>query len=555
MKFSLLTAAIFWLVSSLSLSGMAHAGQPRDSAIDPSKDRQAGEVAPLIFWNREITVFRASYDRQSPAKRAMNAAARIETLPETGAGWKVEALDAVVGKYSGALIAINGRIVFGLMPEDLDPESGETLKAATDHAVAQLRAALESRDRQQSWRLLLRSIVLSIAATLIALSGIWLVIRVGRGALSWLERADARRGRPIAIGGINLRPPIMAVKRGAIRLFAWAAELALVYLCLTFVLMRFPYSQPWGEHLGKFLINLFGKLGAGALDSIPGLFAVLVIFLLTRIIVRLVSGVFREVEDRGAPIAWIHPDTARATRRLIVVLIWIFALIIAYPYIPGSGTDAFKGVSVLVGLMVSLGSAGLINQIMSGLVVIYSRTFKPGEYVQVGDNEGLVSEVGMLSTKIITWNREEITIPNAVVVGAKTVNYSRLATGNGDVVSTVVTIGYDAPWRQVHAMLLMAAERTPGVRKEPRPRVLQKALTDFYVEYQLVVNLERTEERAPVLSTLHAQIQDAFNEFGVQIMSPHFQSQPSNRVFVPKSQWFSEPAEVAANSGQRKTVT
>jgi small-conductance mechanosensitive channel len=202
--------------------------------------------------------------------------------------------------------------------------------------------------------------------------------------------------------------------------------------------------------------------------------------------------------------------------------------------------------------MVSLGSAGLINQMMCGLVVIYSRALKPGEYVLVGDNEGLVSEVGMLSTKIVTWKREEITIPNAVVVGTKTVNYSRLAAGNGDVVSTAVTIGYDTPWRQVHAMLLLAAERTTGVRKDPRPRVLQKALADFYVDYQLVANLERPEERVPVLSELHAQIQDAFNEFGVQIMSPHFQSQPSDRVFVPKSQWFSEPADVSANSGQRK---
>jgi small-conductance mechanosensitive channel len=205
--------------------------------------------------------------------------------------------------------------------------------------------------------------------------------------------------------------------------------------------------------------------------------------------------------------------------------------------------------------MVSLGSAGLINQIMSGLEVIYSRALKPDEFIRIGDDEGLVSEIGMLSTKIVTWKREEITIPNAVLVSTKTVNYSRLAAGNGDVISTAVTIGYDVPWRQVHAMLLLAAERTAGVRKDPRPHVIQKALADFYVEYQLVVNLNKPEERIPVLSELHAQIQDAFNEFGVQIMSPHFQSQPSGKIFVPQSQWFVEPADVSANSGQRKPVT
>jgi small-conductance mechanosensitive channel len=227
----------------------------------------------------------------------------------------------------------------------------------------------------------------------------------------------------------------------------------------------------------------------------------------------------------------------------VVVLVWIFAITVAYPYIPGSSTDAFKGVSVFVGLMISLGSAGLVNQVMSGLVVIYSRALRVGEFVRVGDDVGTVSEVGMLSTKILTRKREEITIPNAVMVGTKTVNYSRHADDAGGVVGTTLTIGYDAPWRQVHAMLLQAAAQTAGVRKDPAPRVWQKALSDFYVEYELVFNLDHPEERTPILSELHMYIQDAFNEQGVQIMSPHFETQPKEKVFVPKSQWFAGSAE------------
>jgi small-conductance mechanosensitive channel len=552
MKLSLFSAAIVLLATSLL--GMAQTGQPRNSAPDRTEDRKIGEAATLTFWNREITVFRAYSEQLSPAQRAANALARLEALPDVSKVWKVEAIEISSDTYPGKLITVNGKMVFGLLPEDLDPEAGETLKGAAENAVAQLQTTLEARTRQQNLPMLLRAIGFSLAATLIALFGIWLIIHASRVGLSYLEKTSRDRARPLTIAGINLLPLAMAVQRGAIKLSSWVAEITLAYLCLTFVLKLFPYSQPWGEHLGTFLINLFERLGTGLLQSIPGIFAVLVIFLLTRILVRLISGIFREVEERGHPIGWLHPDTARATRRLIVVLVWIFALIVAYPYIPGSSTDAFKGVSVFVGLMISLGSAGLINQIMSGLVVIYSRALKPGEYVLVGDNEGLVSEVGMLSTKIVTWKREEITIPNAVMVSTKTVNYSRLAAGNGDVVSTKVTIGYDTPWRQVHAMLLLAAERTVGLRKDPRPRVMQRALADFYVEYQLLAHLHRPEERAPVLSELLAQIQDAFNEFGVQIMSPHFQSQPTDRVFVPKSQWFSEPADVSANSGKRKTV-
>jgi small-conductance mechanosensitive channel len=157
----------------------------------------------------------------------------------------------------------------------------------------------------------------------------------------------------------------------------------------------------------------------------------------------------------------------------------------------------------------------------------------------------LVTDVGMLSTKILTRKKEEITIPHAVLVSAKTVNYSRQAAGGQACVSTSITIGYDAPWRVVHELLLNAARQTNGVREDPSPRVWQQALRDFYVEYELVVNIDHPEERVQILSELHMHIQDAFNEAGVQIMSPAFESQPEKKVIVPKSQWFPQKAKVA----------
>jgi small-conductance mechanosensitive channel len=191
--------------------------------------------------------------------------------------------------------------------------------------------------------------------------------------------------------------------------------------------------------------------------------------------------------------------------------------------------------------MISLGSAGLVNQLMSGLVVTYSRALRPGEFVRVGDLRGLVSEVSLLSTKLVA-KGEEITIPNAVVVGTTVSNFSRLGGENGPVISTAVGIGYSAPWRQVHAMLQLAAERTPRIRKHPAPYVLQKALSDFFVEYELRGHVEMPANPAEVLSELHMQIQDTFNEFGVQIMSPAFESQPAEEVVVPRSRWFAAPA-------------
>jgi small-conductance mechanosensitive channel len=422
--------------------------------------------------------------------------------------------------------------------DDLDTEANESLQAATDRATTQLRMALEARAQQRNVPMLLRALGLTVVATLLLLFALWLLFRAMRRVRMRFEATAQDQARKIALGGFDLQPALRSLSRTLTTLTGWAAIVFLVYLWLTFVLLRFPYTQPWGQQLGAFLLSIFATLGDGILHSIPGIFTVLVIFLVTRLIVRVVSGVFRQVEKGDLTIPWLHADTARATRYLVILLLWIFAITVAYPYVPGSNTDAFKGVTVLVGVMISLGSAGLVNQIMSGLVVVYSRAFKPGELVQIGDDFGVVSDVGMLSTKIVTRKKEEITIPHAVLVGAKTVNYSRHAVAGAAQVSTTITIGYDAPWRQVHELLLNAAGRTEGVRTDPAPRVWQRALANFYVEYELVVNLDHPEQRIAILSELHTHIQDAFNEAGVQIMSPAFESQPEQKVIVPKSQWF-----------------
>ncbi|MEY3759982.1 MAG: hypothetical protein RIR39_1473, partial [Pseudomonadota bacterium] len=234
-------------------------------------------------------------------------------------------------------------------------------------------------------------------------------------------------------------------------------------------------------------------------------------------------------------------------RKLTQALLWLFAFAMAYPYFPGSNTEAFKGLSVLVGIMLSIGGAGVVGQAASGLIMIYSRVLREGEYVKIGEVEGLVTLVGIFSTKIRTANGEEVNMPNALIGSSTTVNSSRLAEGKGLVVHTTVTIGYNTPWRQVHAMLMRAAGSTPGLRAEPKPFVIQSALSDFYVEYRLCVQVERPEIRRITLTALHANIQDVFNEYGVQIMSPHYENDPLEKVWVPKEQWFEAPAEDGVN--------
>jgi small-conductance mechanosensitive channel len=507
----------------------------------PGPEVRVGAPATVTVWNRPIVELRATNDNLTARERAERVRQRIEQLPHTALTSDVQASFTTFGGMSGVLVTVGSQPIVFILPEDLDTEAGETLQQVGDRTVANLREVLQAEADQRRMPVLLRGLGLSVGATLLLLLALKGVARLRRRALdSHFSDTLARR---VKLFGIDPGPLLATLERAVVRATWLAVVLVAGYLWLTFVFAQFPYTQPWGARLGDYLLQLLVGFGRGALAAVPGFFAVIVIFLLTRVVSRAVGAFFSRVEAGEIEVSWLDSETAKATKRLVAAMIWIFAITVAYPYIPGSGTDAFKGVSVFVGLMISLGSAGLINQLMSGLVVVYSRACKPGEFVRVGDIEGVVSQVGVLSTKLITRKKEEITVPNAVLTGSSMTNFSRLAGEQGAIGATTVTIGYDAPWRQVHAMLLLAAEQTTGIRKEPKPFVLQRSLSDFYVEYELRFHLQRPEDRIFALSELHGHIQDAFNEFGVQIMSPHFEGQPEGRVLVPRSQWHATPAK------------
>ena len=322
----------------------------------------------------------------------------------------------------------------------------------------------------------------------------------------------------------------------------------LTYSWLTAVLRRFPYTRPWGESLRSALLSAFATAGRSVLDELPNLLTVLGIALFTRFMVRVVTGFFTAVERGRVTLPWVYQETAQPTRRILVAMLWLFALVVSYEYLPGAESDVFKGASVFVGLVISLGSSGIMNQVMSGLMLTYSRALRPGDFVRIAEVEGTVTHLGTLSTKVRTPRNEEVTIPNAVMVSNATTNFTRHAEQDGVFTPTSVTIGYDQPWRQVHALLLLAAERTNSVRKTPKPIVFQTALADFYVQYTLLVCLDNPAKRAPTLNELHANIQDAFNEFGVQIMSPNYEADPERQKTVPRDRWYDAPAAPPSGS-------
>jgi small-conductance mechanosensitive channel len=512
--------------------------------------RGAAEEAALVLWGRPVALFRSPFEGLSPRDRVAAASARIQRLPPGAESAEIKIEEAKIGTAAGVAVVVGSRVVFFLTQADLDPASNDTLYGAAQRASANLGQALRARAEELQGGGLRSGLARMAIATLLLLIIIWSLRRARIWAVQRLQTIAALSGRLPPVLATDLQAHFLRGGQVLIRLLATVAGLFLVYLWLVYSFNQFIYTAPWGERLGRFLFDLLLQFGRGALGAVPGLVVVLIIILIARWCVRLLNVIFTGIESGTISLPWFERETAHTTQTLLIFVVWLFALVVAYPYIPGSETEAFKGLSVLVGLMVTLGSTGLINQVISGLFVVYSGSVRPEDYVRIGDMEGEITSIGSLATKLRTPRQEEITIPHSVLVGTATTNYTRLAGAEGMVVTASVTIGYDVPWRKVHGLLLLGASRTRGLRKEPPPRVLQRELSDFYVQYQLLAHLEDGQNRAVVISDLHAQIQDAFNEYDTQIMAPHFESQPERPVFVPKSKWYAAPAKEPTSGGR-----
>jgi small-conductance mechanosensitive channel len=386
-----------------------------------------------------------------------------------------------------------------------------------------------------------------LAVTLVWLLLLRGIIALDRRVRRWAEAKASEKAGKVAVAGVRLfeERNLIAVVRLIVHLLAWALALILSFVWLNAVLTTLPFTRPWGDQLTAALIDVVITIGRAILDALPGLLFVAVIFFLARMAAQGVGTFFDRVRAENLELGWVDRDTAQPSRMLATMVIWLFALAMAYPYLPGSHSQAFQGLSVLVGLMVSIGPSSTVGQAASGLILMYTRAFRIGEYVRINDVEGTVTEIGLVVTRLRTGMGEEVMLPNSVVLQSMSKNYSRIGRGTGFVLDTTVTIGYDTPWRQVHAMLIEAAKRVPEIVGDPAPRVVQTALADFYPEYRLVAYSDASGpgRRAEALGKLHAAIQDVFNEYGAQIMSPHYLGDPEQAKVVPKARWYEPPAK------------
>jgi small-conductance mechanosensitive channel len=518
-------------------------------AAPNAPEEQAVHTAPVIV--DDMTLFSVRGVQAFPAEERAEAIA--DRIRKVAADKSIPAASLIIAEteYSTDIMAGKVRLV---SIYDADAAIDRVPRQVLARAYrARIQSAIDSYRRDRRPENLARSTGYSLLAV-IGLIATLVVLRKFYGRLnSILENRYKSRVQALHIQSLEFvkAERVWKAITGTLRTIRLILVLIMCYLCLHLVLSFFPWTRLLAAHLLGYVMKPVWVIGHGILKYAPNLLFIAVLFFLTRYLLKLMRLFFVGIEKRILTISGFDPDWAKPTYRIVRLLVVIFALVVAYPYIPGSESPAFKGISVFLGVLFSLGSSSAVSNIIAGYMMTYRRAFRVGDRVKIGEFTGDVAQIRMQATHLRTVKNEEVIVPNSNILGGHVVNYSSLAKEQGLILHTSVTIGYDVPWRQVDGMLLLAAERTGTILREPKPFVLHKSLDDFFVTYELNVHTDKPQEMMRTYSQLHQNILDAFNEHGVQIMSPHYESDPAQMKVVPEERWFEPPAEGMDTGGHR----
>ncbi len=420
-------------------------------------------------------------------------------------------------------------------------QDARSLGAARASIAAQYARELESAIRSERLRYapatLIRSGIVGFIATLALLAGIWLIFRLTRWIRNGIDRRWIRGEGVLRAQDAGL---VFADRIGhtldlAIRAIRFLLVLVALDLYLTYVLGLFPWTRAASHTLVGYVITPIRTAARAFTGYFPKLLFVLVIGGIIHFAIRLVTLFFDQIKHGRIVFASFPAEWADPTNKIVRILLIAFGVVVVFPYLPASDSPAFAGVSVLMGVLFSLASSSALSNMIAGIVLTYTGAFRIGDRVKVGDSFGDIIETRLLATRVRTIKNEDITIPNGLVLGTSIMNYSRASKTLGLILHTSVTIGYDAPWRQIHDLLIAAALGTPGIVQEPRPFVWQTALNDFYVTYEINAYTHSPRDMIDIYAALHARIQDEFYAAGVEIMSPHFTAlRDGNAVAIPE---------------------
>jgi len=517
---------------------------PEARAASAEEDLDRGEV---VIDGRAVIAVRGVAGL-SAAQRADAIEQRIlEVARDPGYD---PAVLRIVEADNASQVRAGERLLFAVLEADaaLEQMDRQSLAAVelrlVREAIARYR---EARTRGQVLRGLQVAAVATLALAIVLVALTWVSRRIAAlAAASWMPRVQALRVPGMhVLTGPHLWASLAAAARG-LRFLLLALA---VYVWVEVTLRQFAATRPLGERLAQMLLEPLRKMGRAFVDELPSLLFLLVLWFVVRFVLRMLRLYFATIESGAVRVHGFESQWSGPTYRLVRIGVIAFALVVAYPYIPGSESEAFKGLSIFAGVLLSIGSSSFIANYVAGYSLIYRRLFAVGDRVRIGDVAGEVLDTRVQVTRIRTPKNEEVILPNSMILQSAVTNYSTHTRERGLILHTTVGIGYEVPWRQVEGMLLTAAERTEGVLEDPPPFVRQRSLGDFAVNYELNAYVDSADDMIGHYDALHANIQDVFNEYGVQIMTPAYEGDPAEPKVVPRGRWHEKPSRRPAVDG------
>jgi small-conductance mechanosensitive channel len=529
-----------WCLLSVALAvatwpAAAQGGASGDEVPDAEAPSAAVEVdGRVLFSVRGSASFPAE-------QRAKAIAGRIVALARERS---LDPRSITVGEVQGVPAVLAGeRRIIAVFAADAEHESMSQGELVATYLTT-IREAISTYREERSSEVTLRGLSRTLAASGIVATALFVLWGMRRRVDHGLERHLKARVQSVGISSFEIvrAERLWGLVRGLLRAIEVLAALALLYFYLEYVLGLFPGTRGSANRLAGWVVGPVETMARGAVAVIPNLIFLAILYVIVRWVLRTLRMFFEGVAEGRVELGSFEREWAEPTYKLARIAVVGFGLVVAYPYIPGSSSAAFKGVSLFAGVVFSLGSSTAIANVIAGYSLTYRRAFKVGDRVRIGDVVGDVTAIRLQVTHLRTVKNEEAVVPNSTILSSTVTNYTTLARSQGLLLHTTVGIGYETPWRQVEAMLLLAAERTPGLLAEPRPFVLQRALGDFCITYELNAATDTPQRMLALYDLLHRSILDVFNEHGVQIMTPAYVQDPQVPKVVPKEQWHLAPA-------------
>ena len=482
-----------------------------------------------LFSVRGASSFPAEQRAKEVSDRLKDAAANYSIQPE---------MVKIVQEENRSIIYAGDLLIIRIFDADADVEGiQQDLLAQT--IELKIKSAIKTYRNERSRPVVIKHVKQALLATLILIALLfgllWLIKRMDTA----LQNRIKKRIESVENISFNL------IKSNQIcRIFhvlIMTLRVILIVLTIVFfadyVLSLFPWTNAFSKYTLNLIIEPIKDIGTAFVNYIPKLVFLIFIYFITKYVLKLIKLFFMGLEEGSIKLKDFNPEWSMSTFKIVRAFVIVFAIVISYPYIPGSDSVAFKGVSVFVGVLFSLGSSSFVGNLIAGYTMIYRGAFKKGDRIEVDNQIGIVEEQRLMVTRLRSQKNEEIVIPNSVLVNSKIVNYSAKAKGSGVIIHTIVGIGYETPWRQVDAMLKLAANRTKGILKNPPPFVLKKSLADYAINYEINGYCKDVDNINAIYSALHQNILDVFNENDVQIMTPSYVADTDIPKVVPKDKW------------------